>query len=106
MKRFAIVAAAVMLSGSGFAQSALAQAVVEIAPEQRTVIRQYVTTHKIAPARVKERVVIGATVPQEVELVAVPSEWGPSFTRYRYMYTGDNVVLVDPGTRKVIQVIE
>src|SRR5215475_7826883 len=101
MKRFAIVAAAMLLSGS-----AMAQSVVEIAPEQRTVIRQYVTTHKIAPARVKERVVVGATIPQEVELVPVPNEWGPSFSRYRYMYTGDDVVLVDPGSRKVIQVID
>jgi hypothetical protein len=101
MRRFVILTAAMLLSGS-----AMAQSVVEIAPEQRTVIKQYVTTHKIAPARVKERVVVGGTIPQDVELVAVPTEWGPSFSRYRYMYTGDNVVLVDPGTRKVIQVID
>jgi hypothetical protein len=101
MKRLMIIAAAMMLSGS-----AMAQAVVEIAPEQRSVIKQYVTTHKVAPARVKERVVVGATIPQDVELAPVPSDWGPSFSRYRYIYTGDDVVLVDPGTRKVIQVID
>ena len=101
MKRLMIIAAAMMLSGA-----AMAQAVIEIAPEQRSVIRQYVTTHKVAPARVKERVTVGATIPQDVELAPVPSDWGPSFTRYRYIYTGDDVVLVDPGTRKVIQVID
>lgn len=49
----------------------------------------------------KERIVVGATVPSDVELVAVPSEWGPSLTRYRYVYSNSRVMLVDPGSRTV-----
>jgi hypothetical protein len=36
----------------------------------------------------------------------VPSDWGPELGRYRYVYSGDDVVLVEPSTRRVIQVIE
>jgi hypothetical protein len=45
-------------------------------------------------------------VPSDVELVAVPSEWGPSLTKYRYVYSNDRVMLVDPGSRTVVQEID
>jgi hypothetical protein len=51
-------------------------------------------------------VTVGATLPADVELAPVPPTWGPSFSSYRYVYTGDDVVLVDPTTRRVIQVID
>ena len=41
--------------------------------------------------------------PSDVELVPVPSEWGPSLTKYRYVYANDRVMLVDPGSRTVVQ---
>ena len=77
-----------------------------IAPEQRTKIKQYVTTQKIAPVTMTDRVTVGATIPQNVELVAVPSDWGPTFTNYRYVYTDNNVVLVEPSSRKVVHIID
>ena len=46
MKRFMILATAALLSSGAFAQTAM----VELAPEQRTKIKQYVTTQKIAPS--------------------------------------------------------
>ena len=42
----------------------------------------------------------------DVELVAVPSDWGPSLTKYRYVYSNDRVLLVDPGSRAVVQEID
>ena len=54
----------------------------------------------------EEKIIVGGTVPGDVELEAVPSDWGPSLTRYRYVYSGDRVMLVDPGTRTVIQEVE
>jgi hypothetical protein len=84
---------------------ALAQAVV-IAPEQRTMIREYVTKEKVRPYKMQSRVTVGATLPAEVELAPVPETWGPSFRSYRYVYTGDDVVLVDPGTRRVVEIID
>src|SRR5215207_6913521 len=50
---------------------------IEIAPEQRTRIKEYVVKEKVRPITVKERVSVGATLPADVELVAVPETWGP-----------------------------
>jgi uncharacterized protein DUF1236 len=84
---------------------ALAQAVV-IAPEQRQVIREYVVKEKVRPFQMQSRVTVGATLPADVELAPVPETWGPTFRTYRYVYTGDNVVLVDPTSRRVVQIID
>jgi hypothetical protein len=102
MKRFMILAAAAVLSSSALAQTAT----VEIAPEQRTKIKQYVTTQKIAPVTLKERVAVGATLPSDVRLQPVPADWGPSVTKYQYVYTDNHVVLVEPSTRKVVEVLD
>ena len=88
-----------------FTTQAFAQAVV-IAPEQRTVIRDYVVKEKIRPYKMQSRVTVGATLPAEVELAPVPETWGPTFRSYRYVYTGDDVVLVDPSSRRVVEIID
>ena len=50
---------------------------------------------------------VGAAVPTEVELYAVPDAVEvPAVRRYRYTVWDNRVVLVDPGSRKVIQIIE
>jgi len=79
---------------------------VEIAPEQRTRIKEYVVREKVKPVTVKERVTVGSTLPADVELVAVPETWGPSVSRYRYIYSDDHVVLVEPSSRRVVQIID
>ncbi|MFL6819083.1 MAG: DUF1236 domain-containing protein, partial [Bradyrhizobium sp.] len=81
-------------------------AAVQIEPQYRTKIKTYVTEHKIRPVESREKIVIGSRVPSDVELVAVPSDWGPSLTKYRYVYSGDRVMLVDPGTRTVVQEVD
>ena len=102
MKRFMILAAAALISSAALAQTAT----VEFAPEQRTKIKQYVTTQKIAPVTVKEKVTVGATLPAEVRLSPVPADWGPSVTKYQYFYSDSHVYFVEPGTRKVVTVID
>ena len=101
MKRFMILAAASLISSAALAQNA----VVTVAPEQRAMIKQYVVQKKVAPITMSEKAVVGATIPQNVELVTVPSDWGPTFANYRYLYTDNRVVLVEPSSRKVIQII-
>jgi Protein of unknown function (DUF1236) len=101
MKRFLLAsatAAAIALSGQAFAQTAT----VEIAPDQRTKIKEYVVQEKVRPVTVKERVRVGATLPADVELRDVPSDWGPSVSRYKYVYTDNRVHFVDPTSRRVI----
>ena len=101
MKLYLAAAAAALLIGG----QALAQAIV-IAPEQRTVIKEYVVKEKVRPYKLQSRVTVGATLPAEVELAPVPDTWGPSFRSYRYVYTGDDVVLVDPSSRRVVEIID
>ena len=87
---------------------AFAQAVsIELAPEQRTRIKEYVVKQRVAPVTtIKERVSVGATIPAGVELRTVPSDWGPSVSRYRYFYHDDHVVFVNPSDRRVITVLD
>ena len=49
---------------------------------------------------------VGGRVPADVELESVPSDWGPSLTSCRYVYSGDRVILVDPGGRTVVQEVD
>lgn len=114
MKKLLLLsAAATIIASSAFAQSTVVTttgtghaAAVQIEPEYRTRIRTYVTEHKIRPVETREKIVVGSPVPRDVELEAVPTEWGPSLTKYRYVYSGDHVMLVDPETRAVVQEVE
>ena len=56
---------------------------MQIEPEYRAKIRTYVTEHKIRPVETREKIVVGQPVPRDVELEAVPADWGPSLTKYR-----------------------
>lgn len=105
MKRVVIAGvAALAVVGSS---PAFAQAVsIDLAPEQRTRIKEYVVKERVAPVRIRERVTVGATLPADIELRAVPSDWGPSVSRYRYVYHDDNVVLVDPSSRRVVHILD
>jgi Protein of unknown function (DUF1236) len=114
MKKLLLLSVAAMISTGAFAQSTVvtttgtghSAGTVQIEPESRTRIKSYVTEHRLRPITSKEKIVVGGTVPSDVELVAVPGDWGPSLTRYRYVYYGDRVMLVDPGSRTVVQEID
>jgi hypothetical protein len=106
-------AAAALISTGAMAQSTVVTttgtghaAAVQIEPEYRTKIRTYVTERKVRPVQTHEKIVVGQPVPREVELEAVPADWGPSLTKYRYVYSGERVMLVDPSTRTVVQEID
>jgi hypothetical protein len=79
---------------------------VTVAPEERTRIKEYVVKEKVAPVTVKERVSVGAKLPADVELRTVPSAWGSSYTKYRYVYSDNRVYLVEPSSREVVTVID
>ena len=114
MKSTILVAvAALALTGPAFAQSTTvtttaprAGASVTIAPEQRTRIKQYVVQHNLKPYPGRQQIAVGTTLPADVELSAVPSEWGPDLGSYRYVYYSNHIGLVEPSSRRVIEVIE
>ena len=93
-------------SDDGYDHTGTAGAAVQIEPQYRTKIKSYVTEHKIRPVTTKEKIVVGGRVPADVELELVPADWGPSLTKYRYVYSGDRVMLVEPGSRTVVQEVD
>ena len=102
------VAAAALLSTGAMAQSTVTTTTTGASPQRAcgAATTTYVTEKKLHPVTTKERIIVGGTVPSDVELVAVPSDWGSSLTRYRYVYSNDRVMLVDPGSRTVVQEID
>ncbi|MGY8710800.1 DUF1236 domain-containing protein [Bradyrhizobium sp. 18BD] len=106
-------AMAALISTGAMAQSTVVTttgtghaAAVQIEPEYRTKIRTYVTEHKVRPVQTREKIVVGQPVPREVELESVPADWGPSLSKYGYVYSGERVMLIDPSTRTVVQEID
>ena len=104
MKRILIgVAAAAIVATSAVGQTLI------IEPQQRTVIRNYVVQQRVQPVEVRERVVVGATIPAEVELAPVPEALYadvPTLRPYRYFVWDNRFVLVEPSSRRVIQIVE
>ena len=114
MKRTLIAAAALAtlaLNAPAVAQGVGVQvgpvgAGITFAPEQRTRVREYVTRERVAPVTVKERIAVGTRLPADVELRSVPADWGPSVSRYRYVYSNDRVYFVEPSTREIIYEVD
>lgn len=66
--------------------------------------RQYVIEQHRPSFRYVDPVAVGTVLPDEgIEYYDVPSEYGE--VDYRYTVVNDEVVLVDPGTRRVVQIV-
>ncbi len=109
MKRATFAAVAIVAAGTALAQTSSTTSTTTttttITPQQEPAIKTYVTKEKrksvTAPSGFS--VSTGAVVPESVELYSFPSDVG---VNYRYSVIGDRTVVVDPGTRKVIRVVE
>jgi uncharacterized protein YcfJ len=76
-----------------------------LSAEQSQQVRQYVVRNHRPSVRVQERVVVGEDLPRNVELYEVPADVGVR-TEYRYSVVNDHTVLVDPRTRRIVQIID
>lgn len=75
-----------------------------IADQRQPEFRQYVTTHKVPSYSYKEEVRVGTVLPESgVTLHEVPAEY--NVKGYRYTVVNETPVLVEPSTRKIVQVI-
>jgi hypothetical protein len=79
---------------------------INLEPQQRTHIREYVERERVAPYAARERIAVGSRLPADVELRTVPSDWGPHVSKYRYVYSNDRVYFVHPESREVIYEVE
>lgn len=62
------------------------------------VVLEYVTTNRYDPITLDGEVVVGAEVPEMVELRTIPDY------EYRYAYVNGQPVIVEPGTRRIVYV--
>lgn len=82
--------------------------IVELSPAQRTVIYRNVVRERPVAVVPQVELHIGAPVPAAVELQPFPDEVYvevPSLRRYRYFQVHNQVVLVDPATSEIVEII-
>jgi len=73
--------------------------------DQRPRFREYVVTQRRPSYVYREEVRDGVVLPSEgIEYYDVPPEYG--VRDYRYTVVNDHVVLVDPRTRRVVEIID
>ena len=74
---------------------------VIVTPEQETVVREYVRKQPLASVKIPGvELNIGTALPDTVELRDVPN------VKYRYVVVNGQTVLVDPGTRKIVKIVQ
>lgn len=121
IRNSAIALALSVIPASAFAQTTITTTTetrgpVVLSPEQRTVIYRTVTRERrvAPPAAVVPApgpVVsyeVGAPVPREVAVYDFPEDAYmdvPELRRYRYVYVNNRLMLVDPSTSRVVDVI-
>ena len=76
-----------------------------IAVEQRPAFRDYVVEQRVPAFRIPDRVAVGATLPESgVTYYDVPQRFGA--TTYRYTVVNGETVLVEPRSRRIVEVMD
>lgn len=78
---------------------------VTIVAEQRPAFREYVVQQRVPPFSIPDRVVVGTTLPEAgVTYYDVPQRFGA--TTYRYTVVNGETVLVEPRSRRIVEVVD
>jgi hypothetical protein len=76
-----------------------------IAVEQRPAFREYVVRERVPTYTIPDRVIVGGVLPEAgITTYDVPQTYGA--TPYRYTVVNGQTVLVEPRTRRIVQVVE
>jgi hypothetical protein len=76
-----------------------------IAVDQRPAFRQYIIRERVPDYTIPDRVVVGGVLPETgVTYYDVPQTFG--MTPYRYTVVNGQTILVEPRTRRIVQVID
>jgi hypothetical protein len=76
-----------------------------IAVAQRPAFREYIVRERVPNYTVPDRVIVGGVLPEAgVTYYDVPQTFGA--TPYRYTVVNGQTVLVEPRTRRIVQVVE
>jgi len=78
---------------------------VGIAVDQRPAFREYIVRERVPTYTIPDRVIVGGVLPEAgVTYYDVPQAFGP--TPYRYTVVNGRTVLVEPRSRRIVQVVE
>jgi hypothetical protein len=76
-----------------------------IAVDQRPAFREYVIRERVPTYTIPDRVVVGGVLPEAgITYYDVPQTYGA--TTYRYTVVNGQTVLVEPRTRRIVQVVD
>ena len=76
-----------------------------IAVEQRPAFREYIVRERVPNYTIPDRVIVGGVLPEAgVTYYDVPQTFGA--TPYRYTVVNGQTVLVEPRSRRIVQVVE
>ena len=76
-----------------------------IAIDQRPAFREYIVRERVPNYTVPDRVIVGGVLPETgVTTYDVPQTYG--VTPYRYTVVNGQTVLVEPRTRRIMQVVD
>jgi hypothetical protein len=75
--------------------------------EDRPRFRTYVVNERLPSYRYSDDFRVGAVLPESgVTYYDIPADYRLSGPGYRYAYVNDRAVLVDPRTRRIVEIIE
>ena len=76
-----------------------------IAVDQRPAFREYIVRERVPNYTISERVIVGGVLPETgVTYYDVPQTFG--VTPYRYTVVNGQTVLVEPRSRRIVQVVD
>jgi hypothetical protein len=76
-----------------------------IAVDQRPAFREYIIRERVPTYTIPDRVIVGGVLPEAgITTYDVPQTFGP--TPYRYTVVNGQTVLVEPRSRRIVQVVE
>jgi ABC-type Fe2+-enterobactin transport system substrate-binding protein len=76
-----------------------------IAVDQRPAFREYIVREHVPEYTIPDRVIVGGVLPESgVTYYDVPQTFGA--TPYRYTVVNGQTVLVEPRSRRIVQVVE
>ena len=76
-----------------------------IVADQRPAFREYIVRERVPNYTISERVIVGGVLPETgVTYYDVPQTFG--MTPYRYTVVNGQTVLVEPRSRRIVQVVD
>lgn len=98
-------------SGTSSSTTSTTNVNVNLSSEQKTRIHEVIVKDRSAPrvANVNFSLSVGTTVPRSMKLARLPStiiEIQPAWNGYDYFLVGDQIVVVDPRTLRIVAIID